>query len=354
MDHPGARMHGPVMLDIAGTELAEDDVRRLQHPATGGVILFSRNHGSRDQLYRLIRQIHELRSPPLLITVDQEGGRVQRFREGFTRLPAPARILPHFEGDLGRARRAAHELGWLMAAELRASGVDFSFAPVLDLGLGVSEVIGDRAFGATPEQVATLAQAWMLGAREAGMVSVGKHFPGHGAVRADSHHELPVDERPLSEILHQDLRPFRRLIAAGLEGIMPAHVVYSRCDPELAGFSRFWLQQILRGELHFNGVIFSDDLSMKATDATGDHAARARAAIAAGCDQVLVCNDPQAADQVLEALADHHDPLSMARCARLHGRPAMDWAQLRETPRWHQAVALADAIARPDEEELLS
>ena len=345
-------MHGPVMIDLPGTGLEEDDIRRLQHPATGGVILFSRNYASRDQLYRLISQIHELRSPPLLVAVDQEGGRVQRFREEFTRLPPPAAILPHFDGDLARARRAAHELGWLMAAELRAAGVDFSFAPVLDLDCGVSEVIGDRAFGDTPEQVATLGQAWMLGAREGGMISVGKHFPGHGAVRADSHLELPVDARPLPEILQQDVRPFRRLIAAGLEGIMPAHVIYSQADPGLAGFSRFWLQQVLRGELHFNGVIFSDDLSMKATADSGDYAARARAAIGAGCDMVLVCNDPGGADQVLDSLRDHHDPVAMSRCARLHGRPAPSWDRLRENPRWHQAAELATAIAEAPHDEL--
>ncbi len=337
-------MHGPVMLDVFGTELTSEDIERLRHPATGGVILFSRNFASRTQLYRLIAEIHELRSPPLLVAVDQEGGRVQRFREEFTRLPPPLRILPHYDGDLAPARRAAHELGWLMAAELRACGVDFSFAPVLDLDFGVSEVIGDRAFGSTSEQVATLAQAWMLGAREAGMISVGKHFPGHGAVRADSHLELPVDGRPLQEIMHNDVRPFRHLIAAGLEGIMPAHVIYRRCDERLAGFSPFWLQEVLRGELHFNGVIFSDDLSMEAAAESGAYPARAQAAIEAGCDMVLVCNNPGAASEVLDSLRDYHDPLSMARCVRLHGRPAPDWDRLRETTRWHAAVQLAADI----------
>jgi len=337
-------MHGPVMLDVAGTELTGDDVRRLQHPATGGVILFSRNFTSREQLHRLVSQIHELRSPPLLVAVDQEGGRVQRFRDEFTRLPAPARILPFYEGDLGRARHAAHELGWLMAAELRAEGVDFSFAPVLDLDFGISEVIGDRAFGETAELVSAMGQAWMLGAREGGMISVGKHFPGHGAVTADSHVELPVDARSIDQIQHNDLRPFRRLISSGLEAIMPAHVVYEQCDADLAGFSSFWLQRVLRGELHFSGVVFSDDLSMEAAAESGTYPARAKAAIAAGCDMVLVCNNPEAAEEVLEALKDHHDPVAMARCARLHGRHAPNWDKLRETTRWHNAVRIAAQI----------
>ncbi len=345
-------MHGPVMLDLSGTELTDEEVKRLQHPATGGVILFSRNYSSREQLYRLVARIHELRSPPLLIAVDQEGGSVQRFRDEFTLLPAPARILPFFHGDLARARHAAHELGWIMASELRAAGVDFSFAPVLDLDYGLSEVIGDRAFAKTAEQVASLGQAWMLGAREAGMISVGKHFPGHGGVRADSHLELPVDARALDEIMHQDVRPFRRLIASGLEGIMPAHVIYRECDAQLAGFSSFWLQRVLREQLHFNGVIFSDDLSMQAAAECGGYSQRARVAIEAGCDVVLVCNNPEAADEVLKELEDYHDPVGMARCARLHGRPAPKWDRLRESNRWHNAVRLAADIRESPGDDL--
>ena len=345
-------MHGPVMLDVSGIELTPQDVDRLQHPATGGVILFSRNYVSRDQIYRLIAQIHEVRMPPLLVAVDQEGGRVQRFRDGFTRLPPAARILNHCKGDLRHARRIAHELGWLMAAELRAVGVDFSFAPVLDIDYQVSEVIGDRAFGATREQVAALGSAWMLGAREAGMISVGKHFPGHGAVVADSHLALPVDHRPSDQIMREDVAPFRQLIANGLEGIMPAHVIYDRCDPQLAGFSSYWLQRVLRGQLKFNGVIFSDDLSMQATTETGDYSQRAYAALDAGCDMVLVCNNPEGADQVLDALADYRDPVSMMRCVRLHGRPAMDWTHLRETERWQSAVQLAGEVVDDSEATL--
>ena len=345
-------MHGPVMLDVSGVELTNEDIELLQHPATGGVILFSRNFESRQQIHRLIQQIHELRLPPLLVAVDQEGGRVQRFREGFTRLPAARQILEHSRGDLRLARKAAHELGWLMAAELRAVGVDFSFAPVLDLDHGVSEVIGDRAFGQTREQVAALGQAWMLGAREAGMISVGKHFPGHGAVVADSHLELPVDARDLQTITHEDLAPFRQLIGNGLEGIMPAHVIYSQCDEQLAGFSPYWLKDVLRGKLRFNGVIFSDDLSMKATDDTGSYPQRARAALDAGCDMVLVCNNQPAAREVADSLIEHRDPVAMMRCVRLHGRPAPDWDHLRELPRWENAVQLAAEVAQTQEQEL--
>lgn len=337
-------LHGPVMVDLAGPELGPDDRARLLQPATGGVILFSRNYESPQQLYRLVREIHELRSPHLLIAVDQEGGRVQRFREGLTRLPPAASYLRHHDGDLRAARRAARELGWLMAAELRALGVDFSFAPVLDLEFGVSAVIGDRAFAADPADVGRLAGAWMLGAREAGMISVGKHFPGHGAVTADSHLDLPVDPRPFDDLANADLRPFARLIDNGLEAIMPAHVVYAACAPEPAGFSPYWLRRVLREGMHFQGVIFSDDLSMAAAESAGGYAERARAALDAGCDMVLVCNNPDGADAVLHALDGYHDPVAQSRMARLHGRPAPSLTRLRELPRWQRAVALADEL----------
>jgi beta-N-acetylhexosaminidase len=231
-----------------------------------------------------------------------------------------------------------------MAAELRAVGVDFSFAPVLDIDHGVSAVIGDRAFGATPTEVAGLAGAWMGGARAAGMISVGKHFPGHGAVAADSHTDLPLDARDFEHIACHDLHPFARLIDEGLEAIMPAHVVYSGCDSRPAGFSTFWLQQVLRGRLGFQGVIFSDDLSMAAAETVGGPAGRAHAALAAGCDMVLVCNDPAAAWTVLESLHDYQDPVARSRMARLHGRHAVGWDRLRQEPRWRSAVALAAAL----------
>jgi len=338
-------LHGPVMIDLHGPALNAADRELLLHPATGGIILFSRNFESPQQLYRLVREIHELRSPHLLIAVDQEGGRVQRFREGFTRLPAAARVEQRCGGDLRAARHAARELGWLMAAELRAVGVDFSFAPVLDLNLGLSSVIGDRAFASSPDTVGQLAGAWMLGAREAGMVSVGKHFPGHGGVVADSHLALPIDERTLDDLLQGDLRPFARLIDNGLEAVMPAHVIYAACDGRPAGFSRFWLQDVLRDRLRFQGVIFSDDLSMAAAEEAGCFAERAHAALRAGCDMVLVCNNPDGAREVLEELKDYHDPVAQSRMVRLHGRPAPALERLREDPRWHRAVELAGQLA---------
>ena len=334
-------LHGPVMIDLPGTELTAEDHELLLHPATGGVILFTRNFSSPQQLYRLVQQIHKLRSPHLLVAVDQEGGRVQRFREGFTALPAAACFETRCGRDMHEARHAARELGWLMAAELRAVGVDFSFAPVLDLNLGLSGVIGDRAFSGSTDVVGQLAGAWMLGAREAGMVSVGKHFPGHGGVVADSHLALPVDERSLDELLEKDLQPFARLIDNGLEGIMPAHVIYAGCDDQPAGFSRFWLHEVLRGRLRFQGVIFSDDLSMAAAEHAGCYAERARAALKAGCDMVLVCNNRAGAGEALDELRDYRDPVAQSRMARLHGRPAHGLERLHEEGRWRRAVELA-------------
>ena len=334
------------MLDLLGTEILPEERSMLEHPATGGVILFSRNYESPQQAYRLVRAIHEIRRPSLLVAVDQEGGQVQRFRAGLTPLPPAMAYGDHFRDNPKRAIHAAEESGWLMAAELRALGVDFSFAPVLDVDRGVSEVIGDRAFGRNPDVVANLATAWARGAREAGMPSVGKHFPGHGAVRADSHHELPVDDREFDDIWLEDLLPFRRLIDNGLEGVMPAHVVYSQVDEHLAGVSRRGIRSILRELMGFQGVVFSDDLSMAAAHAAGGYPERAQAALAAGCDMVLVCNNPQAAGEVLDALRAFTDPVGQSRLVRLHGKGGKDLDRLRREWRWRQATALlADTMA---------
>ncbi len=330
---------GPVMLDLAGIEMSAEEREMLCHPLVGGVILFSRNYASPDQLQRLVEQIHALREPRLLVAVDHEGGRVQRFRQGFTALPPARGYGRRYTQDPRHARHLAELGGWLMASELRAVGVDFSFAPVLDLDYGVSEVIGDRAFHRDAEIVGDLAQAYMVGMKRAGMAATGKHFPGHGAVAPDSHVALPVDERPLVDIEAEDLRPFERLIHAGLAGVMPAHVVYSAVDPRPAGFSAFWLQEILRGRLGFQGAIFSDDLSMQGAHVMGDIVARGEAALAAGCDMLLVCNHPQDAARLLDGLGAHDDPVSHLRLVRLHARHPLSRDELLGSEAWRQAVA---------------
>jgi len=330
---------GPLMLDLESTELTPAEREMLLHPAAGGVILFSRNFQSPAQVYRLISEIHELRNPALLIAVDQEGGRVQRFREGFTRLPPAAWFGKLYETNKKHAHDVTRETGWLMATELRSVRVDFSFAPVLDLGGELSQVIGDRAFSHRPAAIAELAQAWRRGVNEAGMATVGKHFPGHGGVREDSHHELPVDRRSLEEIM-ADLLPFDRMISYGLEAVMPAHVIYEQAAPELAGFSPYWLKEILRGRFRFQGAIFSDDLSMAAADSAGDYGDRALAALEAGCDMVLVCNNPTGAAQVLETLKTYKDPVAQMRLMRMHGHGAVTRDEMHLDPRWKAAVRM--------------
>lgn len=311
---------GPVMLDLEGLELTAEEREILAHPAVGGLILFARNYHDHAQLTRLTADIHALREPRIPIGVDQEGGRVQRFRDGFVRLPAAGGFGALHRIDPGAALAAAEDVGWLMAAELRAAGVDFSFAPVLDLDRGVSRVIGDRGFAAEPAVVCDLAGAWLRGTRAAGMVGCGKHFPGHGGVVEDSHLALPVDHRPLVELEREDMVPFARLIAEGLEAVMPAHVIYAQIDPNSAGFSAFWLRDVLRQRLGFDGVIFSDDLNMAAAGAGGGYAQRAALALDAGCDQVLVCNNRAAAIAVIEAFGEHPDPAAAARLARMRAR----------------------------------
>ena len=330
---------GPVMLDIEGFELTEAERRRLSHPLVGGVILFSRNFRSVDELKALCASIHALRSPPLLIAVDHEGGRVQRFREGFTRIPAMRDIGRFWDAHPARAKHLANLAGYVLASELRACGVDFSFAPVLDVDHGRSGVIGDRAFHSDPEAIAALAHSLMSGMKEGGMASVGKHFPGHGHAEADSHVAIPVDGRSRDDIMETDLLPFRRMIHFGLPAVMPAHVIYPAVDDAPAGFSRIWLQQVLRQELEFDGVIFSDDLSMEGASVAGGIVERAGAAFDAGCDMVLVCNRPQSADALLAGLSRDIPAVSMARLARMHGRPhAKGWVELREDAHYLDAV----------------
>jgi len=332
-------MLGPLMLDVAGTELGDDDRRRLAHPLVGGVILFARNYRNPTQLMQLTADIHALKPAPLLIGVDHEGGRVQRFCEGFTRLPAMRAFGERWQAHPQQARHLAREAGYVLAAELRAHGVDFSFAPVLDLDYGASSVIGDRAFHRDPHAVSELGQAVMLGMKDAGMAACGKHFPGHGFAAADSHVAIPVDERPLHEIARADLVPFRMMIDAGLAAVMPAHVIYPRIDPRPAGYSRAWLSDILRGELGFDGAVFSDDLCMAGAAVAGDIVARVEAALTAGCDMALVCNRPDLADEVLARLKVDWPAPARARLARMHGRPhPAGMTMLRESPRYADAL----------------
>ena len=311
---------GPVMLDVAGKTLTDEDRARLLHPLVGAVILFGRNYESPEQLLALTAEIRALREPRLLIGVDHEGGRVQRFRAGFTRIP-PMRVLGQlWEQDRAQATAAAVAAGELIAGELSATGVDFSFTPVLDLDYGCSKAIGDRALHPDPEVVSELAAALMAGLRRHGSRAVGKHFPGHGFVVADSHHEVPVDERPLPDLLATDLVPFAALAKAGLEAVMPAHVIYPAVDDKPAGYSRVWVGEILRGRLGFDGLVFSDDLGMAGAFTAGDIVARADAAMAAGCDMVLTCNEPAAADELLSRLRPPPQPRLADRAARMEGR----------------------------------
>jgi len=325
---------GPVMLDVAGLELTPGERELLAHPLVGGVILFARNYASPEQLRGLTGAIRGVRSPALLIAVDHEGGRVQRFVDGFTRLP-PMRALGRiYDANPAVAENLAGAVGVVLAAELAAHGVDFSFAPVLDIDFGASGVIGDRAFHSAPPAVARLALALVEGLRRAGMGAVGKHFPGHGYVRADSHHEVPVDDRDLATIEANDLAPYRALIGAGLAGVMPAHVIYPRVDPKPAGFSRFWLQEILRGRLGFDGIVFSDDLSMAGASVAGGIVERGKAALEAGCDMVLVCNAREAALRLLDGLKPAR--LDARRVERMRG-PRAD-ASAADVPAYRGAL----------------
>ncbi len=337
---------GPVMVDLAGIALEPEERDFLAHPQVGSVILFTRNYESPEQLRRLTAEIHAIRTPPLLIAVDQEGGRVQRFQAGFTRLPALRELGRRYAVSHGEGLALARQLGWLMAAELRAVGVDMSFAPCVDIDYGVSRAIGDRALHPNAVAVAELAVAYHLGMRDAGMAATAKHFPGHGAVAADSHVALPVDRREWPDI-EADLGPYRRLIANGLPAVMAAHVVFPAIDERPASLSQRWLGGVLRGDLGFQGAIFADDLSMAGAAAFGDIVVRAKLALEAGCDVLPVCNDRAAAVTLLDSLKGTPDPVSRVRLVRLHGR-ATGTGTLQSDSRWQTAVAAArDLTERP-------
>lgn len=327
------------MLDIEGVTLTPADRELLREPAVGGVILFTRNYESPDQLADLVAEIRALRTPPVLVAVDHEGGRVQRFREGFSAIPAMRHLGHEYDRNPDSATDLAHQAGWLIASELRAAGIDLCFAPCVDLDWGVSEVIGDRAFHKKPEVVGILAAAFARGLRSAGMAAVAKHFPGHGAVVADSHLQLPVDRREYGDIL-DDMRPYEKLINNGqVAGVMLAHVVYRELDDMPAGFSDFWIDRELRSRLGFGGAVFCDDLSMKATDAYGSMRRRSKRALNSGCDMVLICNDRRLAEQAVQALADYSNPLSLVRLARLHGTGHVMRETLRAGEEWQQATS---------------
>ncbi len=357
-------VHAPLIIDIAGTALNAIDRQRLRHPLVGGLILFSRNWESRVQLTALCKSIKRVRAD-LLICVDHEGGRVQRFKtDGFTHVP-PMRALGEMwmkEPKAGQmagpmdAMRAATACGYVLGAELRACDVDFSFAPVLDLDYGESSVIGDRAFARDPRVVGMLAQSVIHGLLQSGMGSCGKHFPGHGFVKADSHLDIPVDRRSLKVILAEDAAPYRWL-GGVLGGVMPAHVIYPKVDRRPAGFSKVWLQDVLRGKLGFTGAVFSDDLSMAAARAMDGRALTyteaALAALRAGCDMVLLCNqslamagDGRAIDDVIEGLSHAHiqEHWSMdarseeRRLALLPGSPSLGWSSLVVSTAYMQAL----------------
>ena len=340
MSIPPQLAPGPLMIDLAGCSLSELERERLRHPLVGGLILFSRNYDSPEQLAQLTAEVHSLRSPALLIGIDHEGGRVQRCRSGFTRLPPMRRLGEWYDRQPEAARLAARRVGFVLAAELRACGVDLSFTPVLDLDWGRSAVIGDRAFHHDPLVVSELAGALVEGLHRAGMAACGKHFPGHGWVTADSHVALPMDERPLRQMA-PDLEPYRRL---QLDAVMPAHVIYRLLDARPAGFSPFWID-MLRSELAFDGVIFSDDLSMAGASFAGGIVGRCTAAWQAGCDLLLVCNSPDAVGELLAEWRPPTDPRRARRVERLlPATAAIDRAALQSDPDYLAGIADAGAL----------
>lgn len=339
MSHKNTFNAGPIVLDVVGHELSRDDIRRIEHPKTGGVILFGRNYKNRKQLTQLTHAIKKIRQD-VLISIDHEGGRVQRCRtDGFTHLPAMKK-LGEIWAHAGKKADATHAIvamsaatsvGFILASELRACGVDFSFTPVLDLDFGRSGVIGDRSFHRDPMIAFSLAKSLNHGLQLAGMANCGKHFPGHGWAEADSHVAIPVDERPLAKILAVDAKPYEWL-GLGLASVMPAHVIYPKVDQHPAGFSKIWLQDILRKRIGFTGVIFSDDLSMEGASVAGSVVRGAEMALAAGCDQVLICNRPDLADQLLRELKYDKKAYAISRQRVRKLMPtsqAMEWDELQ-------------------------
>ncbi len=335
---------GPLMIDLKGPGLDAEERSWLQSSAVGGVILFTRNFRTLAQLGELVGEIHSARNPSLLVAVDHEGGRVQRFRGPFTELP-PMRVLGQlYDRNPEQSLAAARAFGWLMAAELRALNVNLSFAPVVDLDLGMAEVIGDRALHSSAAVVCALSAEFSAGARAAGMVVTAKHFPTHAGARADSHTALAADDRDLSQ-LDDDLVPYRHLITAGLRSVMVGHVTFPAVDPLPASLSPFWIRAQLRDRLGFEGAVLSDDMSMAGADVGWDCRERIVRSLAAGCDMVLLCNSPGEIPAAVEALANYGDRTSQRRLLKLRGGARTSWNKLRESERWRDARGLLDALA---------
>ena len=347
---------GSLLIDLSGVQLSAEDRNVLQHPLIGGVVLFTRNYEEPEQARALVDEIHALRTPRLMVTVDQEGGAVQRFQKGLTRLPSLQMLGQQYDRDPERAVRHSSRIGWLMAMELRALDVDLSFAPVLDLHWSKSSIIGQhgRAFHARPYVVRDLAARYLAGMRHAGMRPVGKHFPGHGKVRGDSHLEHPHDERPYAQLRAEDLIPFESMISAYQDGLMTAHVVYDQVDDLPVTFSHRWLQHILRDQLEFTGTVFSDDMSMNAARLHENVADDVRAAYRAGCDIVLLCNNRAGVHAVLDRLGDYHNPVSSLRLLQMAPRgDTAPWPQLRKDAAWQKAArTAAEYWSQESEQEL--
>lgn len=329
------------MVDVLGPVLTDEDRERMRHAAAGAVILFARNYENPEQLAQLTADIERLREPALPVCVDHEGGRVQRFKEGFTRIPPMRTLGKLWDRDRDAARDVATSIGYVIASELGAHGVDFSFTPVLDLDYGGSSVIGDRSLHFDPTAVGALGACLVRGLAQGGVAAVAKHFPGHGYAEADSHVAVPRDERAFKEIARKDIVPYKSVIEAGVAAVMPAHVIYSQVDPNPAGYSKHWLQEVLRGKLGFQGIVFSDDLSMEGAAVAGGPPERARAALEAGCDMVLLCNDPQGLDDLLESLKD----VSLAQPERLDRMRKQGGRDLRKSVAYRESQEVLQKLA---------
>jgi len=324
---------GPVVVDVLGPVLTDEDRERIRHPAAGAVILFARNYENPEQLAALTADVERQREPALPVCVDHEGGRVQRFKEGFTAIPPMRTLGKQWDRDRQKARELATSIGYIIASELGAQGVDFSFAPVLDLDYGGSSVIGDRALHFDPTAVGALGACLVKGLAQGGVGAVAKHFPGHGYAEADSHVAVPRDDRAFKEIARKDIVPYKAVIEAGLAGVMPAHVIYPQIDSQPAGYSAHWLQEVLRKQLGFQGIVFSDDLSMEGAAVAGGPPERARAAMQAGCDMVLLCNNPAGLDALLQSLGE----MPMASPERLDRMRKQGGRDLRKSVAYREA-----------------